>query len=67
VASARWAHGSVAPMDALTWLIELTVGLACLVTAWSARKGTPAMKIVGLVLLIAGLAAVGHASYAVLS
>jgi putative copper export protein len=53
-------------VDVLTWLIELAVGLACLVIAWSSRKGSPAMKAVGVVLLIAGLAAVAHASSALL-
>lgn len=47
-------------MRTATWIIELGVGLACLaigVQALGARR----MRVVGVLLLVAGIAATGHA------
>ena len=48
-------------METATWVIELAVGLACVVVASIALRN-PRLRAVGIVLLIAGIAAVGHAS-----
>jgi len=47
-------------VETAIWVIELGVGLACLVLGLSARR-TPRYWLVGIVLLIAGAAAAGHA------
>lgn len=47
-------------METVTWAIELGVGLACLVVGWAAIRGDR-LRIVGVVLIVAGLAAGGHA------
>jgi len=44
----------------LTWLIELGVGLACVVVGGLAVRN-PRMRLVGVVLVVAGLAAATHA------
>ena len=49
-----------AGVDTVTWAIELGVGLACLVVGWVAIRGDR-LRIVGVVLIVAGLAAGGHA------
>jgi len=47
-------------VETLTWAIELGVGIACLaVAALSLRH--PRLRLVGAVLLVAGVAAAGHA------
>jgi hypothetical protein len=47
-------------VETLTWVIELGVGVACLVIgAVAFRAGR--LRVTGIVLVIAGLAAVGHA------
>jgi hypothetical protein len=47
-------------MDVLTWVIELGVGVACLVIGTAAIRGSR-LRVAGIVLVIAGLAASGHA------
>jgi hypothetical protein len=47
-------------VERATWVIELGVGLACLaggVAAWP----TPRLRLIAVLLLVAGLAAAGHA------
>lgn len=48
-------------METATWLIELGVGLACLVVAILALRN-PRLRPAGVVLLVAGVAAAGHAT-----
>lgn len=48
-------------METATWLIELGVGLACLVVAILALRN-PRLRLAGVVLLVAGVAAAGHAT-----
>lgn len=48
-------------METATWVIELGVGLACLVVAGLALRN-PRLRAVGVLLLIAGIAAAGHAT-----
>lgn len=48
-------------METATWVIELGVGLACLVVAGLALRN-PRLRVVGILLLIAGIAAAAHAS-----
>jgi hypothetical protein len=48
-------------VEAATWVIELGVGLACLLVAGLAL-GNPRMRVIGVLLLIAGIAAAGHAT-----
>ena len=47
-------------METVTWVIELLVGLACLVLGMSALR-TARYRLIGVVLLVAGVAAAGHA------
>jgi putative copper export protein len=47
-------------VETAIWIIELGVGLACLVLGLSALR-TVRYRLVGIVLLIAGAAASGHA------
>lgn len=49
-----------------TWLIELGVGLACLAVGAIALRN-PRMRVVGVVLLIAGTAAAVHAASSLIS
>ena len=49
-----------AGVQTVTWAIELGVGLACLVVGSAAIRGGR-RRIVGAVLVVAGLAAGGHA------
>jgi hypothetical protein len=44
----------------VTWTIELGVGIACLVIGVGALRG-PRLLVVGALLIVAGLAASGHA------
>lgn len=48
-------------METVTWVIELGVGLACLVVAALALRHAR-LRLVGAVLLVGGLAAVLHAA-----
>ncbi len=48
-------------METATWVIELGVGLACLVVAGLALRN-PRLRVIGVLLLIAGIAATGHAA-----
>jgi putative copper export protein len=48
-------------VETATWVIELAVGLACVVVASIALRN-PRLRAVGILLLIAGITAVGHAS-----
>jgi hypothetical protein len=48
-------------VETSTWVIELGVGLACLVVAGLALRN-PRLHVVGILLLIAGIAAAGHAA-----
>ncbi|HEX7247989.1 MAG TPA: hypothetical protein VF351_07810 [Actinomycetota bacterium] len=48
-------------METAIWLVELGVGIACLAVGAVSLRG-PRMRVVGALLLIAGLAAAGHAS-----
>ena len=50
-------------MDALTSVIELGVGLGCIAGGVAAMR-TPRLRIVGVVLLVAGAAACVHALWA---
>lgn len=52
-------------MDLVTWSIELAVGLACIAVAWALRRSSGFLRVVGSLLLVAGLAAVAHASWAI--
>ena len=47
-------------METAIWVIELLVGLACLVLGMSALR-TVRYRPIGVVLLLAGAAAAGHA------
>jgi hypothetical protein len=47
-------------VETATWVIELGVGLACLVVAGLALRN-PRLRLVGVVLLVAGAAAAAHA------
>jgi hypothetical protein len=49
-----------------TWLIELGVGLACLAVAAIALRN-PRMRVVGVVLLVAGVAAAAHATFSLVA
>lgn len=49
-----------AGVETVTWAIELGVGLACLAIGSVAIRGQR-LRIVGVVLVVAGLAASGHA------
>jgi hypothetical protein len=51
---------SVAAVETVVWAIELGVGIACLAGAALALRH-PRLRLVGAVLLVAGLAAAGHA------
>ena len=53
-------------MDVLTWLIELGVGIAC-VAGGLAAVGSPHLRLVGLLLIVAGAAAAVHAGIALIS
>lgn len=48
--------------DVLSGLIELGVGVACLVFAWSAYK-RPGSRLVTIIFVLAGGSAAGHAVY----
>jgi putative copper export protein len=48
-------------VETATWVIELGVGLACLVAASIARRNQR-LRAIGILLLIAGIAAAGHAA-----
>lgn len=48
-------------METGTWVIELGVGLACLVVAGLALRN-PRLRVIGVLLLIAGIAATAHAT-----
>ena len=47
-------------MEAVTWAIELGVGIACMAVATLALRH-PRLRLVGAALLVAGVAAVVHA------
>ena len=47
-------------MRTATWLIELSVGVACLAIGAGAMR-SDRLRIVGIVAIAAGLAAAGHA------
>jgi hypothetical protein len=49
-------------VETATWVIELGVGLACLVVAGLALRN-PRLRVVGVVLLVAGVAAAAHAVF----
>ncbi len=49
-----------ADVETVTWLVELGVGIACLVVGAGAWRGGR-LRIVGVVLIVAGLAAASHA------
>ena len=49
-------------METATWVIELGVGLACLVVAGLALRNAR-LRLVGVVLLVAGVAAAAHAMF----
>lgn len=51
-------------MAALNHVLELLVGLACLGLAWPAWQRGGALRIAALVFAIGGLAAAGHAAWA---
>lgn len=51
-----------AAVETAIWVIELGVGLACLVLGLSALRASR-YRLVGIVLLIAGAAAAGHALF----
>jgi hypothetical protein len=53
-------------VDVLTWVIELGVGLGCIAGGVAASR-TPRLRIVGVVLLVAGAAACIHAAWALAS
>ena len=53
-------------METATWVIELGVGLACLGVAGLALRN-PRLRVIGILLLIAGLAAAGHATMRLVS
>jgi hypothetical protein len=46
-------------VETLTWVIELGVGVACLVIGIAAFR-TGRLRIVGVVLVVAGVAAAAH-------
>lgn len=48
-------------METAIWLIELGVGLACMAVAVLALRN-PRLRLGGVVLLVAGIAAAGHAT-----
>ena len=48
-------------METATWVIELGVGLVCLLVAGLAVRN-PRLRVIGVLLLIAGIAAAGHAT-----
>ena len=50
-----------AVVETATWLVELGVGIACLVIGVMTLSGSR-LRVVGVLLVIAGLAAVGHAT-----
>jgi len=53
-------------VETLTWVIELGVGLACLaIGALTWRNAN--LRIAGIVLIVAGVAATGHALVRLLS
>lgn len=54
-----------AGVEAFTWLIELGVGVACLVAGASAIRGGR-LPVTGALLVVAGLAASGHATFQLL-
>jgi len=47
-------------VETITWTIELGVGLACLVVGSVAIRGGR-LRVVGVLLVVAGLAAAAHA------
>lgn len=53
-------------METATWVIELGVGLACLVVGALTLR-TPRLRLVGVVLLVAGAAAAAHAVFQLLA
>jgi len=48
-------------VETATWVIELGVGLTCLLVAGLAVRN-PRLRVIGVLLLIAGIAAAGHAT-----
>jgi putative copper export protein len=50
-----------AVVETATWLVELGVGIACLVIGVMTLRGSR-LRVVGVLLVIAGLAAAGHAT-----
>lgn len=50
-----------AVVETATWLVELGVGTACLVIGVMTLRGSR-LRVVGVLLVIAGLAAAGHAT-----
>jgi hypothetical protein len=58
---ARAAVLGSALVERATWLIELGVGIACVAGGLVAVRRPP-LRIVGVALLVAGLAAAAHAS-----
>lgn len=55
-----------AGVETLTWVIELGVGLACLAIGVLTRRNSR-LRIAGIALLVAGVAATGHALVRLLS
>lgn len=53
-------------METATWVIELAVGLACLLVSALAVRN-PRLRGIGVLLLIAGIAAAGHATLQLVS
>lgn len=55
-----------ARVETVTWFIELGVGLACLAAAVLALR-SPRLRVAGIMLLVAGIAAAVHATTRLLS
>jgi len=53
-------------VETATWVIELGVGLACLAVGGLALRN-PRLRLVGVVLLVAGAAAAAHAVFQLLA
>lgn len=65
-ASAGLRQLGFALVDVVTWLIELGVGLGCIAGGVAAVR-TGRLRVVGILLLVAGTAASVHAVVALLS
>jgi hypothetical protein len=53
-------------VETATWVVELGVGIACLVIAALALRN-PRLRVVGVMLVVAGVAAAGHAVWQLLT